>query len=516
MAARFVVAILWTLVVVCLFLATSLAQQSTTPSPFFYPVTLPPPPAFSGVLAPNNALTRVTRIAHNAVLGPHSILVAGSVVYTSLANGLVVALAPPTYTTLHSRRKIRPSDRFPGCTPNYLQEPALPSNLGETSCGRPFGIRALSPTSLVVVVPDRGIYKWNSVTNVYEWLVDSYQLVDGVPIGFVNDVVVSSDLTLFFTSTSSLYMQGQAFEVFFTGENSGRVLMYRGGPGVSRGGTVSTVIKNICMPTGLELAPDESYLLVAEGARAKIHRAWLGTAPGGPKLDVFAANLPGFPDKIRRSPRGTFWVAFSSIRSADKPSILDRFNADQRRNIYNTVQQEQVKKMIPDYGLVLELDANGQILRSLHDPTGQVFRSVSQVTELNGWLYIGSSDTKYMGLLNVSSISSGTGEGTDAGILSPTSSPVLDLLERVRASTQLMAQDRLQEIVRVLVMRLLEAKMEAQRAVERANLLQQELNALQGLYVGTGMTGEVQGGFSGANSSDLSSLGAGLPQAQPL
>jgi hypothetical protein len=59
------------------------------------------------------------------------------------------------------------------------------------------------------------------------------------------------------------------------------------------------------------------------------------------------------------------------------------------------------------YGLLLELNANGLIVRSFHDPTGTVFPSVSQATEYNNMLYLGSSDTKFVGLLNLTALAAG-------------------------------------------------------------------------------------------------------------
>ena len=55
-------------------------------------------------------------------------------------------------------------------------------------------------------------------------------------------------------------------------------------------------------------------------------RAWIG--PNTPKrgaIELFAGNLPGVVDNIRRTPRGTFWVGLSQARHHDLPSVLDRY-----------------------------------------------------------------------------------------------------------------------------------------------------------------------------------------------
>jgi hypothetical protein len=68
-------------------------------------------------------------------------------------------------------------------------------------------------------------------------------------------------------------------------------------------------------------------------------RVWLNGDKRG-QIETFAENLPGFVDKIRRSPRGTFWVGLHTIRTATNPSLLDRFGVDQRRNILSSVSSD--------------------------------------------------------------------------------------------------------------------------------------------------------------------------------
>ena len=59
---------------------------------------------------------------------------------------------------------------------------------------------------------------------------------------------------------------------------------------------------------------------------------------------------------------------------------------------------------IPRYGLVLELGENGDIIRTLHDPLGALFPSVSEVREANGHLFVASPHRNYIGVLKLSDI----------------------------------------------------------------------------------------------------------------
>jgi hypothetical protein len=50
----------------------------------------------------------------------------------------------------------------------------------------------------------------------------------------------------------------------------------------------------------------------------------------------------------------------------------------------------KIQKRLPHYGLVIEIDNHGHIVRSLHDTEGLVVPSASQVTEYDNHLYFGS------------------------------------------------------------------------------------------------------------------------------
>lgn len=51
------------------------------------------------------------------------------------------------------------------------------------------------------------------------------------------------------------------------------------------------------------------------------------------------------------------------------------------------------------YGMIVEVDESGTILRSLHDPTGQVITAISEVEDDHGTLYLGSYNGPFLGKL---------------------------------------------------------------------------------------------------------------------
>ena len=61
-----------------------------------------------------------------------------------------------------------------------------------------------------------------------------------------------------------------------------------------------------------------------------------------------------------------------------------------------------IGRMVPKYGLVLEMDAQGNIIGSLHDQTGTTMPAVSEVREVDGVLYFGSYFLPFLGRTDLS------------------------------------------------------------------------------------------------------------------
>ena len=67
------------------------------------------------------------------------------------------------------------------------------------------------------------------------------------------------------------------------------------------------MVDSLFFTNGVALSPDEDFVLVAEKSQYQIARFWLkGERKGG--IEVFADNLPGFPDGIMGNGEGNYWV----------------------------------------------------------------------------------------------------------------------------------------------------------------------------------------------------------------
>lgn len=72
-------------------------------------------------------------------------------------------------------------------------------------------------------------------------------------------------------------------------------------------------------PNGVQLHPDGKSVLLVESTRARVLRVPLGE--NGP-VTVFVDGLPGYPDNIRTSPRGGFWIPVSNVRDGSLFSLV--------------------------------------------------------------------------------------------------------------------------------------------------------------------------------------------------
>ncbi|MBN3275553.1 APMAP protein, partial [Polyodon spathula] len=168
---------------------------------------------------------------------------------------------------------------------------------------------------------------------------------------------------------------------------------------------VTVLMDDLRFPNGVQLSPNEDFVLVAEMTMARIRRCYVsGLNKGG--LDLFVENLPGFPDNIRSSSSGGYWVAMSAVRPNPGFSMLDFLSQKPwiKKIIFKLLSQEALMQFLPKYSLVMELYDNGVCKRSFHDPHGTVATYVSEAHELDGYLYLGSFRSPFLCRLNLSEV----------------------------------------------------------------------------------------------------------------
>jgi len=105
---------------------------------------------------------------------------------------------------------------------------------------------------------------------------------------------------------------------------------------------------------------------------------------------VFLENLPGFANNIRKSQyrKDGYWLALSAPRNPDVENL-------QTNPFIREILLRLPASLLPTpkpakYGFVVMLDAQGDIVSSIQDPTGVNAFMLTSATEYQAHLYLGS------------------------------------------------------------------------------------------------------------------------------
>jgi sugar lactone lactonase YvrE len=203
---------------------------------------------------------------------------------------------------------------------------------------------------------------------------------DGVPFGCTNDLDVAADGTIYFTDASSKFpLTNFTADILEHGPN-GRFLAYD-----PKTKTTHTLLRDLCFANGVAISPDQSFALVVETGKYRVHRFWLKDSKQG-QAELFIDNLPGFPDGISSNGKDKFWLALVAPRDAVLDKLLPHPFLRKMVARLPKLLQPAPKR----YSFVLALDLNGSVVDNLQDPSPQCYAEIANVVERNGVLYFGS------------------------------------------------------------------------------------------------------------------------------
>ena len=241
--------------------------------------------------------------------------------------------------------------------------------------GRPLGLEWHPDGWVVLCDARRGLLRLDPDTGRVDVLVDS---VDGRHLRFTNNAAVAADGTVYFTDSSRHGIDHFKADLL-EHSRTGRLLRR------SADGVVELVLDGLAFANGVALAPDDSFLLVAETGAYRVRRLWL-TGPRAGDVDILLSNLPGLPDNLSTGESGLFWMALPSDRNA----LLDRLLP--LPGILRQVVWAMPERIQPDASRVLFVvgfDSDG-VVRTVIRAPGERFHYVTGVREHDGWLYLGS------------------------------------------------------------------------------------------------------------------------------
>ncbi|KAH6818715.1 strictosidine synthase-like 2 [Perilla frutescens var. frutescens] len=267
-------------------------------------------------------------------------------------------------------------------------------NVGDHSarehiCGRPLGLRMNEKTGdlyiadaymgLVFVGPNGGL----SSPLVKE--------VDGIALGFTNSLDIDhstgdgdGDGVVYFTDSSTRFQRRNYVSVIISGDDSGRLMKFD-----PQTRNTTLLLDHLKFPNGVALSINGDFLLFVETTTCKLYKYWLKSAKAG-NLEV-VAELPGFPDNLKRNSNGDFWVGINSPRGKllewiiSNPWIGNTLLSFLPFDL--TKLHSYLAPSLPGNGMGIRLDRNGNVAQVL-DSTP--WHKVSEVHEENGYLWIGS------------------------------------------------------------------------------------------------------------------------------
>lgn len=343
-----------------LVIAAAALYLAVTPSPI-EPLAwqAPPAPAMTGVLEPNDTLMKAELLGRGQLHGPEDSAVD--------AQGRV-------YSGLHDGRIVR------------LGADGSLETFADTG-GRPLGMDFDAAGRLIVADAYKGLLAIDAQGRIEVLTTEA----DGVPFKFTDDLDIAGDGTIYFSDASSRFEQPDYLLDLLEARPHGRLLSYSPPTGETR-----VLLKDLYFANGVALSANEDFVLVNETYRYRITRYWLKGEKAGTQ-EVFIDNLPGLPDNLQGDRAGTFWVALPSPRKADADFL--------HRHPWLKAQLAKLPRALwpkaTPYGLVIALNEQGEIVRSLHDTSGSHLRMVTSVKPVGDYLYLGSLDNDRLGRLKI-------------------------------------------------------------------------------------------------------------------
>lgn len=320
----------------------------------------PQAPRLTGIYEPNQLIDRAVIVGRGLVDGPEDVDVdSKGRVIGATADGRVVRV--------HQNGQVE--------------------TMAETG-GRPLGLHWDRSGNLIICDAFKGLLSLSPAGELKTLLTE----VDGVPLGFADDLEIGKDGSIYFSDASTKYDQKHYRLDMYESRPWGRLIRFD-----PLTGKATTLMNDLYFANGVALAKDESFVLVNETYRYRIIRYWL-KGPKAGERDIFFDNLPGFPDGVSSSDRGTFWVALATTRNEQLDAMHPfPFLKNLVAKLPNAWQPQP--RML---GLVLELDEQGQVVRTLQDTNGDHYPFITSAQERDGVLYLGSLYTSGIARLPLS------------------------------------------------------------------------------------------------------------------
>nr|VDD09650.1 unnamed protein product [Brassica oleracea] len=263
------------------------------------------------------------------------------------------------------------------------------------TCGRPLGLSFEKKTGdLYICDGYLGVMKVGPEGGLAELVVDQ---AEGRKVMFANQMDIDEEEDVFyFNDSSDKYHFRDVFYVIVNGERPGRVIRYN-----KKTKEAKVVMDNLRCNNGLALNKDRSFLVSCESATGLVHRYWIKGPKAGTR-DIFA-KVPGYPDNIRLTPTGDFWIGIHC-----KKNLLGRLVVNNQwlgKLVEKTVKLELLIGLVNGFkphGVAVKISGEtGEIVEILEDKEGKTMQYVSEAYERDdGKIWFGSVFTPAVWVLD--------------------------------------------------------------------------------------------------------------------
>jgi ribose transport system permease protein len=233
----------------------------------------------------------------------------------------------------------------------------------------------VSGMGLYKVTPEREVVKLSDETN-RSW----FSIIDDSRMRLADDMDFAPDGRVFFSEATIRYDVTDWPTDSLEARGNGRLICWDPKTNKSR-----TVLPHRRFPNGVCMVGDGQSLIFAETWICTINRYWFDGPKKG-QVECIIPDMPGYPDNIRRSSDGNFWVAMIGMRTPTL-DIAMRMPGFRRRMAQRVAFEEWIYPNINTGGIV-KFDLQGKVLGSLWDSSGEKHPMITSMREHKGYLYI--------------------------------------------------------------------------------------------------------------------------------
>lgn len=263
--------------------------------------------------------------------------------------------------------------------------------------GQPLGLHFDGEGSLYACISGMGLYKVTPDRKVIRLADETNRsrlsIIDDSRMRFADDMDFAPDGKVYFSEATIRYDVTDWATDSMEGRGNGRVLCYD-----PKTGRTHTVLPKRMFPNGICMTGDGESLFFAETWAGRISRYWFNGSNKGKVVKVID-DMPGYPDNIRRSSDGHFWVAMLGMRTPALDLAM-QMPGFRRRMTQRVAFEEWIYPNI-NTGGVVKYDIDGKILESYWDRTGTKHPMITSMREHKGFLYLGGVFNNRLGRIKL-------------------------------------------------------------------------------------------------------------------